>query len=86
MLVWRIVTRCLPTKENLRRFIGGGDTRCPLCNLGHESFVRLFFLCPGTKAIWFKSQWGLRMEVLGLSIELDFIQLLFFLLLGMICP
>ena len=72
MLIWRIVTRCLPTKESLSRFIDGGDTRCLLCNLELESFVHLFALCPVTKG-----QQGLRMEVLGLSTDLDFIQLLF---------
>ena len=59
MFLWRLAANCLPTKENISRFVNSLDTSCSLCGLESESVIHLFSLCPVTKAIWFGSKWGL---------------------------
>lgn len=77
MLLWRVATNFLPTKDNLCRFLDEGELIYPLCNSETESIVHLFALCPVAKAIWFNSQWGLRTEFLSIASTSDFIQFLF---------
>ena len=67
MHLWRIAANCLPTKDYLARFYDLDDVLCPLCKDAEESSLHLFISCPFTRAVWFKSQWGLRLENLNLN-------------------
>ena len=67
MHLWRIVTNYLPTKDCLARFCDLDDVLCPLCKDAEESSLHLFISCPFTRAVWFNSQWGLRLENLNLN-------------------
>ena len=74
MMIWRIAAGCMSTKDKLSRFVDIGDVYCPLCRLEIESSLHLFAFCPVTKAVWFNSKWGLRMDSFGFSLVVDFIQ------------
>ena len=76
MMIWRIATSCLPTKDKLSRFVDIGDVYCPLYRLETKTSLHLFALCPIAKVVWFSSKWGLRMDSFGFSSEVDFIQFL----------
>ena len=67
MHLWRIAANCLPTKDCLARFCDLDDVLCPLCKDAEESSLHLFISCPFTRAVWFNSQWGLRLENLNLN-------------------
>ena len=67
MHLWRIAVNCLPTKDCLARFCDLDDILCPLCKDAEESSLHLFISCPFTRAMWFNSQWGLRLENLNLN-------------------
>ena len=43
MLLWRIASNVLPTKDNLAKKLGITDTDCPLCNEANEIVTHLFF-------------------------------------------
>ena len=60
-------TNYLPTKDCLARFYNLDDILCPLCKDAEESSLHLFISCPFTRAVWFNSQWGLRLENLNLN-------------------
>ena len=61
MMIWRIAAGCLPTKDKLSKFVDIGDVYCPLYRLEIETSLHLFALCLVAKAVWFSSEWGLRM-------------------------
>ena len=67
MHLWRIAANCLPTKACLARFWDLDDILCPLCKDAEESSLHLFISYPFTRAVWFNSQWGLRLENLNLN-------------------
>ena len=67
MHLWRIAANCLPTKDCLAKFCDLDDVLCPLCKDAEESSLHLFISCPFTRAAWFNSQWGLRLENLNLN-------------------
>jgi len=46
-----MIEGCLPTKDNLSKFINDYDDVFPLCNSVSESIVHLFALCLVAKAI-----------------------------------
>jgi len=46
---------------------GAKPTYGPLCKTDVEFCLHLVALCPFAKAIWYNSQWGLRMDNMGLS-------------------
>ncbi|XP_030974728.1 uncharacterized protein LOC115994650 [Quercus lobata] len=73
MLLWRIATNVLPSKEVISRFNENIDSCCSLCGLTTESSLHLFTICAIAKAVWFQSQWGLRMEEIGFESTSDFI-------------
>ena len=62
MLLWRIASNALPTRQNLslRRHIL--DPSCNLFGHASKSTCHIFFHCLVAKAIWFSSCWGLRTE------------------------
>jgi len=76
MLLWRIVANVLPSKEVISKFNGNIDRCCPLCSSTNESSLHLFTVCTIAKAIWFQSQWGLRMEAIVFESTSDFIYFL----------
>ncbi|XP_050255022.1 uncharacterized protein LOC126700899 [Quercus robur] len=76
MLLWRIAANVLPSKEVIGKFNENIDRGCPLCSLTDESSLHLFTVCTIAKAIWFQSQWGLRMEAIVFKSTSNFICLL----------
>ncbi|KAL0010997.1 hypothetical protein SO802_006105 [Lithocarpus litseifolius] len=62
MHLWRIAFNLLPTKDQLREFSPSSDTCCPLCNVEAESALHFFTQCHIARAIWFGSQWNLRID------------------------
>ena len=73
MLLWRIAANMLPSKEVIGKFNGNIDRCSPLCSSTNESSLHLFTVCTIAKAIWFQSQWGLRMEAIVFKSTSDFI-------------
>ena len=67
MPLWRIAANCLPTKACLARFCDLDDVICPICKDAEESSLHHFISCLFTRAVWFNSQWGLRLENLNLN-------------------
>ncbi|KAK9988528.1 hypothetical protein SO802_028767 [Lithocarpus litseifolius] len=76
MHLWRIAANVLPTKDAISQF-ANVEVECPLCNLSDESSLHIFALCPIAKSLWFRSQWGVKTDLLGLSSIQDFINFLF---------
>ncbi|XP_030939755.1 uncharacterized protein LOC115964624 [Quercus lobata] len=62
MHLWRIAFNLLPTKDQFSEFSPSSNTNCPLCNVEAESTLHLFTQCHIAKAIWFGSQWNLRID------------------------
>jgi hypothetical protein len=75
MLLWRIGTNILPTKDLLAQKVGINDSSCPLCGEAEETGIHLFFKCNVARAIWFGSCWGLRTESLQLNSNEDILKL-----------
>ena len=67
MLLWRIASNLLPTKNNLDRFINPVDQCCPLCEIEQESIVHIFVYCSVAKACWFGSRWSIKSEFLSIN-------------------
>ena len=62
MLLRRIASNALPTRQNISLRTHIPDPSCSLCGHVSESTCHIFFHCPVAKAIWFSSCWGLRTE------------------------
>ena len=62
MHLWRIAFNLLPTKDQFSEFSPSFDTNCPLCNVEAEPTLHLFTQCHIARAIWFGSQWNLRID------------------------
>jgi hypothetical protein len=75
MLLWRIASNVLPTKDNLDQRLGVSDTNCPLCNEAKETIIHLFFECSVVKAIWFGSCWSIRVDTLQAANCTDIVKL-----------
>ena len=76
VLLWRIGMDILPTKLNVAKRIGHGDTCCPLCNTKDESIIHVFFRCSVSKAIWFGQGSSSLPEFFPISSCLDIIKLI----------
>ena len=76
MVLWRVAANCLPTKDKRLRYDANADTICHLCNSGQESTIHLFIDCPLARALWFSSQWGIRIDNCELSTSTQFIHFL----------
>ena len=61
MLLWRIASNALTTRQNISLRTHIPDPSCNLCGHASESTCHIFFHCPVAKAIWF-SCWGPRTE------------------------
>ena len=55
MVLWRVATNCLPTKDQRLRYDANANTSCQLCNTEQESTIHLFIDCPLARALWFSS-------------------------------
>ena len=62
MLLWRIGSNSLPTKENLMSRLGFNDSICVLCGHAVVSRIHLFLKCPAARAIRCASIWGIRFD------------------------
>ena len=76
MHLWRIAANVLRTKDVISQF-ANFEVGCPLCNLSDESSFHLFALCPISKSLWFRSQWGVKTDSLGLASIHDLINFFF---------
>ena len=76
MVLWRVAANCLPTKDKRLRYDANADTICHLCNSGQESTIHLFIDCPLARALWFSSQWGIRIDNCERSTPAKFIHFL----------
>ena len=62
MLLWRIASDILPTRENLSKFNNEMDIACPLCGCEKETTLHIFTGCSFSKALWFGGWWGSRID------------------------
>uniref|UniRef100_A0A803P2H6 Reverse transcriptase n=1 Tax=Cannabis sativa TaxID=3483 RepID=A0A803P2H6_CANSA len=62
LLIWKILSYCLPLKSNLG-FMQIGDKECYLCNCEVESELHLFGTCNFARCLWYRGQWGLSQLV-----------------------
>lgn len=62
MLLWRIGTNSIPTKENVSCRLEHIDLVCTLCKSESESCVHLFFECHISRALWYTTCWGFRLN------------------------
>ncbi|XP_075636798.1 uncharacterized protein LOC142609041 [Castanea sativa] len=62
MLLWRIGTNSIPTKENLSCRLEHIDPVCTLCKSVSESCVHLFFGWHISRALWYTACWGFRLD------------------------
>ena len=62
MLLWRIASEILPTREQLGRFYMDLEESCPLCGIEKETMLHLFTKCSLSRALWFGSTWGARLD------------------------
>uniref|UniRef100_A0A2N9HMH7 Reverse transcriptase zinc-binding domain-containing protein n=1 Tax=Fagus sylvatica TaxID=28930 RepID=A0A2N9HMH7_FAGSY len=74
MLIWRIASGILPTKQNLVQRLGFGDSKCPLCQTEDESLEHLFFKCSLSRAIWFGACEAIQSDLISPSTCQDFIK------------
>uniref|UniRef100_A0A803PBX2 CCHC-type domain-containing protein n=1 Tax=Cannabis sativa TaxID=3483 RepID=A0A803PBX2_CANSA len=73
LLIWKILSNCLPLKSNLG-FMHNLDKECYLCNSEVESELHLFGTCSFARSLWFRGQWGLRSNTLNVHSFEDFFQ------------
>ncbi|XP_060957672.1 uncharacterized protein LOC133029200 [Cannabis sativa] len=66
LLIWKILSYCLPLKSNLG-FMQNGDKECYLCNCEVESELHLFGTCNFARCLWYRGQWGLRSNFLNVQ-------------------
>ncbi|KAF4358335.1 hypothetical protein F8388_014605 [Cannabis sativa] len=62
VMLWRVITGCLPTRDRLG-FVR--DKSCPLCDVEVESAVHVFWYCHCARALWFSSPFPICVEVGG---------------------
>ena len=52
MVLRRVASDILPTKEKLIRFFPSMDPNCPLCDASPESSLHLFVFCQAARSLW----------------------------------
>ncbi|KAF9592595.1 hypothetical protein IFM89_016046 [Coptis chinensis] len=62
MFLWKLYMHVLPLGDRLAEKNMKGDFSCPFCNREMETAEHLFFTCDWTRAVWFCSQVGLRIN------------------------
>ena len=76
MVLWRVASDILPTKEKLARFFPAMDPKCPLCDASPESFLHLFVYCHAARFLWAGNEWGCRPDALQFDCPGQFIKFL----------
>lgn len=76
MLIWRLGSNALPTKDNLMKRLANVDPTCIFSKEKLESGVHLCCECPVTKAIWFSSCWGFRLDSVPINAINDLAKLI----------
>ncbi|KAJ4811749.1 RNA-directed DNA polymerase (reverse transcriptase)-related family protein [Rhynchospora pubera] len=68
IFLWRLISRALMLAPNMHRRMPRWSPTCQRCNLENEYETHCFFFCPGSRAVWFCSNFGLRTHDLSLNI------------------
>ena len=76
MVLWRVASDILPTKEKLIRFFPSTDSNCPLCDASPESSLHLFVFCHTAKSLWAGNVWGCRPDAMQFYNPSQFINFL----------
>ena len=76
MLLWSIAADFLPTKGRISRCIEVLDNSCPKCNVEMESTIHLITTCHLSRALWYGSQWGIKIDECNVQSPEQFISLL----------
>ncbi|KAL0003223.1 hypothetical protein SO802_017004 [Lithocarpus litseifolius] len=74
MLLWRIGSNVLPTKNNLEIRIGNFDPNCVFCDKEPETATHLFFHCQVARAIRFGCSWGIRTDKMNIASNEDILK------------
>ena len=74
MLLWRIGSNALPSKNNLALRLGTSDPSCVLCGSEPETTTHLFFYCQVARAIWFGCSWGIRTDKMNIASNEDILK------------
>lgn len=62
MLLWRLLSQIIPTRDRLAGFMPGINTICPLCELQAETYHHLILDCPFITTVWWNSRWHIRTD------------------------
>lgn len=62
LLLWRILSGSLATKDRLKNIIPITHAGCEICGFDEESLAHLFMHCPLAVALWANSPWQLRLD------------------------
>ena len=76
MVLWRVASDILPTKEKLIRFFPSMDPSCPLYDASPESSLHLFVYCQAARSLWVGNVWGCRLDAMHFSNPGQFINFL----------
>ena len=71
MLLWRIWSNVLPTKNKLAIRMGTSDPNYVFCGKEPEIATHLFFHYQVVKAIWFGCSWGIRTDKMNIASNED---------------
>ena len=76
MVLWRVASDILPTKEKLIRFFPSMDPNCRLCDASPKSSLHLFVFCHAARSLWGGNVWGCRPNAMQFSNPGQFINFL----------
>ena len=76
MVLWRVASDILPTKEKLIRFFPSMDPNCPLCDASSKSSLHLFVFCHAARSLWAGNVWGCKLDAMHFSNPGQFINFL----------
>lgn len=65
LLIWRILTESLATKDRLKKIMLFPHLICDICGQKEESMTHLLIECPFIMAVWVNSPWQLRLDRLN---------------------
>lgn len=61
-MLWRFLTKAVPTLDRLQGIVPLSNTNCYLCHTHEESIHHIALECQVSKLIWWNSPWQLRLE------------------------
>jgi hypothetical protein len=74
MLLWRIASNLLPTRDLTSRFDPQAELACPFCGMEKETALHIFTKCHIARAVWYGSQWNIRIDCLHFDSTAQLIQ------------